>query len=278
MKKQKFYEILYVVCFIVFSISILYIVTYLFFTYKDESDIEEIQSIMSDISKVEYQNNIEIINYTNVNDTNNVENTIVNEETLNEDAEIVNFKKVKQINSNIVAWLKIEETKINYPILQGNDNDYYLNKNFKNQYSRNGSIFLDYRYDFSKINQNFLVYGHNNRDGMMFQDLLKYENKDYFDSHSKIKLITENENKVYDIIAVFKSQVYSVTDTDVFRYYNYINFENENKFNEYIKNCKKNSLYNIDIEPTYGDEILTLSTCEYSKENGRFVIVATKKK
>ena len=268
MKKQKFYEILYVVCFIIFSISILYIVTYLFFTYKDETDIEEIQSIMSDISKVESQNNIEIINYTNMNSSNNIENAIVSEETLNEDIEIVNFKKVKQINSNIVAWLKIEETKINYPILQGNNNDYYLNKNFKNQYSRNGSIFLDYRYDFSKLNQNFLVYGHNNRDGMMFQDLLKYENI----------LITESENKVYDIIAVFKSQVYSVIDINVFRYYNYINFESENKFNEYIKNCKKISLYNIDIEPTYGDEIITLSTCEYSKENGRFVIVATKKR
>ena len=113
MKKQKFYEILYVVCFIIFSISILYIVTYLFFTYKDETDIEEIQSIMSDISKVESQNNIEIINYTNMNSSNNIENAIVSEETLNEDkiaAFISGYQEVSpmdrtQINTALkITW------------------------------------------------------------------------------------------------------------------------------------------------------------------------------
>lgn len=271
MAKQKFYEILYVICFITFTISIIYIVSYLYFMYKDESDIEKVQSIMNDVSNVEFENKVinEIIENKNEN--------LIKESIINEDNTISKFKEIKSENTNMVAWIKIAETEINYPVMQGKNNDYYLNKNYKNKYSRNGSIFVDYRYDFSKDNQNLLIYGHNNRDGMMFNGLLEYEKEDFFNNHKTIQLITEEENKIYEIIAVFKSQVYNVNDTNVFRYYNYIDLSDEKIFNEYINNCKKKSLYNIDLMPSFGDEVLTLSTCEYSKENGRFVVVATRK-
>ena len=275
MTKQKIYEILYVICFIFFLISIIYILAYLFFMYKDENDIERIQSIMSENVNTIIEK--EIINNS---ESNTLENNIVTNEEINVyiDTEILNFKEIKKENSNIVAWIKIDGTKINYPVLQGKDNDYYLNKNYKNKYSRSGSIFLDYRYDFSKNNQNLLIYGHNNRDDMMFNGLLQYEKEDFYKEHSKIKIITEEENKNYEIIAVFKSQVYRVDDKDVFRYYNYIDLSDEKIFNEYITKSKEKSLYNIDITPNYGDEIITLSTCEYSKENGRFVVVAVREK
>ena len=162
--------------------------------------------------------------------------------------------------------------------MQSNDNDYYLYRNYKNEYSRYGSIFLDYKYDFSKDSQNFLIYGHNNNDEMMFNELLKYQEKEYFEAHPSINLITENDITNYKIVSVFKSQVYSQDATNVFRYYNYVDLSNEDTFTNYITNVKKASIYDIDIEPKLGDDIITLSTCEYSKPNGRFVIVGISEK
>ncbi len=263
MNKQIFYKIIYVVCLLIFIISIVYILGYLYFMYRDENEIEEIQKIIKETSIDE-----------NIENKLNTENEINNaNQTINEN--INNFKKIKSKNSNIIAWIKIEGTKIDYPVMQARDNDYYLNKNYKNKYSRNGSIFVDCKYDFSKENQNMLIYGHNNRDGMMFNDLLNYEKEEFFNKHLNIKLITENEEKIYSIIAVFKSKVYNVNDKNVFRYYNYIDLSNEDVFDEYIKKCKEKSIYNIEKNPVYGDDILTLSTCEYSTKNGRFVVVAT---
>lgn len=123
-----------------------------------------------------------------------------------------------------------------------------------------------------------LFIGHYMEDGQMFSDLWKYKEKDFYDYNSTIKIVMGEIENEYEIIFVFKSRVFYQDETDVFRYYNYYSFENENKYNEYINNCRKNQLYDTGKTAIYGEQIITLITCEYSQENGRIVIVAKKVK
>lgn len=179
-------------------------------------------------------------------------------------------------NEDIVGWLEIENTNITFPVVQGSDNDYYLKHTYIKEESSDGSIFLDKGYDWSLPSSNLLIYGHNNLNGKMFEELLKYASEDYYQEHPTIRFTTTEDDSYYDIIAVFKSRVYYQDEEDVFRYYYFVNAENESKYNYYINESKAASLYDIDKTATYGEQLLTLSTCEYSTEDGRFVIVAKK--
>lgn len=276
--KEKIKKFLTIVFLIVFIVSITYIISYFYTGYKDKKDLKELKDIM----KVQELKNLETTEVTNQNDNelNSNENNselIMDANNINQEKNISsNFEELKKVNEDIVAWVRIDDTDIDYPILQAKDNDYYLDRNYKKEYSRNGSIFLDYRYDFSKDNQVFLVYGHNNNDKMMFNELLKYEKEDFFEKHKKIELITEDESSLYNIISIFKSEVYSKDETNIFKYYNFIDLSNQEVFNYYVKNIRDMSVYKSDENIEYGDELLVLSTCEYSKQNGRFVVVAVK--
>ena len=190
---------------------------------------------------------------------------------------VVKLEELQKENSNIVAWLQIEDTNINYPVLQGKDNSYYMTHNYKKEYTIDGSLFLDKDYDWVLPSTNLLIYGHNNRgSNTMFADLMKYKNEDFYNTHKTIRLTTNGEDAEYEIISVFLSRVYYKSEKDVFRYYYFINAENEQEFNEYIQNSKAASLYNIEATAKYGDQLLTLSTCEYSQEDGRLAVVAKK--
>lgn len=184
--------------------------------------------------------------------------------------------ELKKENDEIIGWLEIEGTSVSYPVLQGTDNEYYMNHTYKKEESKNGSIFLDKDYNWDLPSSNLLIYGHNNRNGTMFEELMNYKNESYYKEHPKIRFTTENEDSTYEIIAVFLSRVYYKDEIDVFRYYYFINAENEEEYNEYVQNCKKASIYNIEATAKYGDQLLTLSTCEYSQEDGRLAVVARK--
>lgn len=189
---------------------------------------------------------------------------------------MLKLEELQKENSDIVGWLEIEGTSINYPVLQGEDNDYYLRHTYKREYSINGSIFLDKDYNFSIPSSNLLIYGHNNKNGKMFEELIQYKEEEFYNLHPTIRFTTEKEDVEYEIIAVFKSRVYYQNETNVFRYYYFINAENEEEYNYYIEESKKASLYDIEKTAEYGEQLLTLSTCDYSTENGRFVVVAKK--
>jgi len=187
------------------------------------------------------------------------------------------LEELQKENSDIVAWIEIEGSKINYPVLQGDDNEYYMTHNYKKEYSKDGSVFLDKAYDWTLPSSNLLIYGHNNiGSSQMFADLMNYKKESYYNTHKKIRLTTNTEDAEYEIISVFLSRVYYKSEKDVFRYYYFINAENENQFNEYVENSKKASLYDIEATAQYGDQLLTLSTCEYSQKDGRLAIVARK--
>lgn len=188
------------------------------------------------------------------------------------------LEELQKENSDIVGWLQIEDSKINYPVLQGQDNEYYMTHDYNKEYSKDGSLFLDKSYDWSKPSTNLLIYGHNNiGSAEMFADLINYKEEEYYNNHKIIRFTTNKEDAEYEIIAVFLSRVYYKSEKDVFRYYYFIDAENEQEFNEYVNNAKKASLYNIEKTAKYGDQLLTLSTCSYHTED-RQISCCSKKK
>lgn len=184
------------------------------------------------------------------------------------------IEELQKENKDIVGWLEIVGTNINYPVLQGEDNDYYLTHNYKHEKISSGSIFLDKNYDFSKPSTNLLIYGHRNKQGLMFEDLIKYKNEEYYKEHKQIRFTTTTEDLTFEIIAAFNSRVYYKDETDVFRYYYFVNANNRKEYEDYINNSKQASLYDTGETATYGDQLLTLSTCDYSQKNGRFAVIA----
>ena len=215
----------------------------------------------------------EAVKETKIVDTIEVdENKVTKEST----KRMIQVKSLQQENSDVVGFLEIENTNISYPVVQGNDNKYYMTHNYKREKSKNGAIFLDKDYDWNIPSNNYLIYGHNLNNGTMFQELLKYANESYYKNHPTISFTTGDEECVYDIISVFRSKVYYTSD-NVFKYYFFINPKTEETYNDYIKNIKEISLYNIEQTANYGTQLITLSTCSYHVKDGRFVVVGAKK-
>lgn len=190
---------------------------------------------------------------------------------------MIQLEELQKENEEIIGWLEIAETNINLPVCQAQDNSYYLTHNYKKEKATSGALFLDKDFNLDKPSTNYLIYGHRNKNGTMFEDLIKYKDEQFFKSHPTIKFTTTKEDTEYQIIAVFFSRVYYKDEQNVFRYYQFVNAENETEYNEYISNCKKASIYDTGATAEYGEQLLTLSTCEYSQEDGRFAIVAKKK-
>lgn len=191
---------------------------------------------------------------------------------------MLKLEELQKENEDIVAYIEIDGTNINYPVLQASDNDFYMKKNYKKEYSKDGAIFVDKDYNWEKPSTNLLIYGHNNSNGQMFCDLLKYKDESFYLEHPIIKFTTNKEEAEYEIIAVFRSRVYYKSEKNVFRYYYFINAENEEQFSNFVDNSKKNALYDTGKTAEYGDQLMTLSTCSYHTEDGRFAVVAKKKK
>ena len=185
------------------------------------------------------------------------------------------YKTLLNMNKDLIGWLKIADINIDYPVMQTNDNNYYLDHNFDKKYDKNGCLFLDYQCDVINRNTNLIIYGHNMQSGKMFGSLSKYSSKEYYEEHPKFEFDTIYEKGAYEIVYVFRSKIYN-EDVVVFKYYQFLDAQSEQEFNSNMAEMAKLSLYDTGITPEYGDELLTLSTCDYQENNGRFVIVARK--
>ena len=135
---------------------------------------------------------------------------------------------------------------------------------------------MDAKCDVEDEHNNLMVYGHHMKSGMMFAHLLDYQTKDYYKKHKTVLFDTLYEEREYEVAAAFYSQIYHENE-DVFKYYSYPGSLSEKQFDTYIKNCKKLSLYDTGVTPQYGEQLLTLVTCAYQTEEGRFVVVARRK-
>ena len=187
------------------------------------------------------------------------------------------YVQLHNANDDFAGWLLIDGTKVNYPVMYlENDNDFYLCHDFYGNEDKNGLLVLDKRCDKGMNDNHILIHGHNMKSGYMFGELSKYEDKDFFEGHSVINLDTLYEHREYDIISVFISSV-DDDNTKDFKYYEYITLDNKEDFEAYVSEAKKAALYDIDESAEFGDTLITLSTCEYSKKNGRLVIVGRKR-
>lgn len=187
------------------------------------------------------------------------------------------YKKLFKKNKDLAGWLTIEGTDIDYPVMQTDVEhpDYYLHHNFDKEEDDAGSLFLDARNDFVNRDTNLIIYGHNMRNGTMFGSLQKYMEKDFFEEHKKIRFDTIYEKVHYSIVAVCLSKV-NYEDDYTFRYYNFINAGNKDDFNAYLANIQQLTVFDQKIDISYGDELLTLSTCNNYTEDGRLFLVAKK--
>lgn len=183
------------------------------------------------------------------------------------------FTKLYKKNNDFIGWLTIKGTPIDYPVMQTKDeNEFYLHRNFDRDYDANGLPFLDANCDLNKPSTNLMIYGHHMKSGMMFASLLNFEKKEYYNKHKKITLDTLNDSREYEIIAAFYSQVYA-KDSKEFKFYQFFEADTKKDFEDYISGVKKLSLYDTGITPQLGDELVTLVTCSYHVENGRFAVV-----
>lgn len=245
MKVRKFIRVFFFLLLVAIIVaSSIYILSNLMQEKKQQNDFEEIQEIVEDNTKEE----------------SNSENSI-------------DLYNLYLINNDVVGWIRIEGTNINYPVMQ--NSEYYLRRNIYKEYSTYGTPFLA---DYCNINlsDNLIIYGHHIKSGMMFADLNKYKSYDYYLNHKTIKLYklqeTETIEEEYKIISCFKTTV----NKGGFKYYNFFNATSEADYNSFVEQCRELSFYNIEDTAKYRDKLITLSTCEYSLNNGRMVVVAKK--
>ena len=179
-------------------------------------------------------------------------------------------------NSDLVGWISVEDTNINYPVMQSKDNpDFYLKHDFDKGYSDYGCPYVQENCDVQKPSDNIIIYGHHMKNGSMFCDLEKFKSKDFWQEHKTVTFHTLTEKNEYEIVAVFKTVVYT-DSADSFKYYHFVNAETPEDFSAFIEKCKELSFYDTGVSAEYGDKLITLSTCEYSRSNGRLVVVAKK--
>lgn len=184
------------------------------------------------------------------------------------------YDYLKQENEDFFGWISIEGTALNYPVMYTpNDPEYYLRRAFDKSSSQSGVPFLDANY--SEGSLNYLLYGHNMKNGTMFSTLMSYTSEEFFKEHPIIKFDTLQESGEYMVLAAFYSEA-PLQEEGGFKYYQYANLMNQVDFETYLQEVTARSLYSTEISAEYNDQLLTLSTCSYHAPNGRFIVVAKK--
>lgn len=176
-------------------------------------------------------------------------------------------------NHDLAGWLSIEGTVIDYPVMQCEDDEYYLHHDFYGNDSKYGCLYVRGVADVDTPGTNFIIYGHNMKDGSMFGDLDLYRRESFYREHPTISFDTLYEERTYEVLAVFRSQVYR-SGEDAFRYYQFYEAQTQEAFDYFYDNIKELALYDTGVTAEFGDTFLTLSTCAYHVEDGRFVVVA----
>ena len=173
------------------------------------------------------------------------------------------------------GWLKISGTSMDYPVMQSEKDGYYLNHDFTGMPSKEGAVFVDQQVSSEPKDNLIVIYGHNMKNGHIFGELRAYEDYDFAREHDKIQFDTKYEEAVYEVVAVLKTRIL-YQDEEGYRYYQQFGYKNEQEWNNLKAFMTETRLFDMGKTIKYGDDILMLSTCEYSQENGRFVVVARK--
>ena len=208
------------------------------------------------------------------------------EEVIPDPVMLAEYKELYADNNDMAGWIRIEDTKIDYPVMQtfGDNGWYYLDKSFSKSKNSNGSLFADpdcvigtgsKKYedkDGTHPSTNIIIYGHRMNNGDMFGGLGNFLKKDYGLSHNVIYFDSLYEHRKYELIAVFRSKIF-YTDEEVFKYYQFTEAKTKEEFDASVKSIKEMAVYDTGVEAQWGDEFITLSTCDHYTPNGRLVVV-----
>lgn len=231
------------------------IIGYKYYNYnKDDklnSEIQDLQPVINEASDSDNNSSGENDGQDQSKDGNYVNST-------NED-------ELKSINSDYKMWIQIENTNINYPVVQGSDNDYYLKHNFRKESNISGTVFVESANDIDN-DKNIILYGHNMRNGTMFNNITNYKEESFFNEDNKINIIMNNTLYEYEVFSVYVKNVSEVNLA--------IGFANEDEFINYAYNEADESLYKKDVDFSAEDNLITLVTCSYEFTDARTIVVA----
>ncbi len=261
-KKDVITKILLDVCIVVFIISVIWLLIY----YQNKSKTDDLNSKLQGI----YSSSEEEPSSVPIESEDGFEG---------DHRRLKSFRELYLLNNEIVGWIEIKDSAVNLPVMQTKDNSYYLSHDFEGNKTVTGSIFADYRYPVLSDDRadNIVIYGHNTTDGTFFGALHQYKNIKYFKENPIIDFDTLYQKDQYKIFACFLTNTLSQHDDGVvFDYHNKILFNNQDDFDDFYSNVMKRSYYLTGIDVEYGDELITLSTCDHTIKDGRFVIVARK--
>lgn len=231
------------------------IIGYKYYNYnKDDklnSEIQDLQPVINEASDSEN-------NFSGENDgqDQSKEGNYVNS---------ANEEELKSINSDYKMWIQIENTNINYPVVQGSDNDYYLKHNFRKESNISGTVFVESANDIDN-DKNIILYGHNMRNGTMFNNITNYKEESFFNEDNKINIIMNNTLYEYEVFSVYVKNVSEVNLA--------IGFASEDEFINYAYNEAEESLYKKDVDFSAEDNLITLVTCSYEFTDARTIVVA----
>lgn len=185
------------------------------------------------------------------------------------------FEKLYAENNDLTGWISIPDTVIDYPVMQCADNEFYLHHDFDKKEDRYGCLYVKDIADVDTPGTNFVIYGHNMKDGTMFGMLDQYVEQSFYEKHRQIFFDTLYEERKYEIMSVFLSNANGDKETG-FKYYQFYQADTEEEFAYFYDNIMDKSLYDTGVTAEFGDTFLTLSTCAYHEEDGRIVVVAKK--
>ena len=261
-KREKRRKLLVVFCALVAAGCFGYFGVYSYFAGRTQSSYEMLATLKGSDSLAggSWQTPLHKINYTQEEEEAAL--TVLPE-----------YETLYNKNKKLIGWLKIDDTNIDYPVMQTGNNEYYLDHNFNQEYDKNGSLFMDAACDVVHRNTNLIIYGHHMKSGKMFGSLNSYSKKEYCEAHPTIRFDTIYEKGLYEVMYVFRSRIYN-EDEVVFKYYQFFDAASAKEFDSNMQEMAALSLYDTGVTASFGDELLTLSTCDSSEQDGRFVVVA----
>lgn len=260
-KKERIRKIVLTGCCLIAVVCILYFGVYQYMSARTQSDVAQWAELIKDEPYIPSSSEDDKF-YASLIEQENGEPQV-----------LYKYEDLYNQNKSLIGWVKIADTIIDYPVMQTVNNEYYLDHNFNQEYDKNGSIFMDAACSAYPRSMNLIIYGHHMKSGSMFGGLQKYQSESYFKEHRYIQFDTIYEQGTYEVMFVFRDKVYSQEDVN-FKYYEFVDANSEEEFYSYMQEMAANSFYDTGVIAVYGDRLLTLSTCDYQQDNGRFVVVA----
>lgn len=261
-RKVRNFNVGYLIAIIFFAVLII-VPSYMLVSYfKGVMDAEaQNQQLKNQIWRDEYENQKNSIDWT----------YLPPDAPIPEDFNYNGFKDLYEQNRDFVGWLTVKDTVIDYPVMQTRvDEEYYIHRDFYHNYSSSGTLFMNAASDARIPTTNIIIFGHHMQAGTMFGSLQKYyKNYDAYSEHKYIQFNTIWGDGEYEVVGAY----YTTADDPI---YDCVWIHNENEFNEIANHINSNSVFTPDSTLTYGDTFITLSTCAYHTENGRFVVIAKK--